>query len=451
MRTLLLLLLGLFITNSFYAQQKSFVEIPIYSTLDWNLLPLDSTQFNFTTYDIRNTVDEERIVDLVRYSYNDQFELLGKTSIRIPNGYNLRPLKVWNQQGIYYLYISTLGEELMVVHLKPDGTNIRQKIPLLDVKYVPFFDASEDQVLISVRIDSKPTVFLFDLDEGRLKTIEGFYEKKLKLLECQIDPQNRLISIIKEEVKNKERVLLLKNYDYEGHLLREVELEVPDSQRLNSASVTNIKGGNQFIVGDYVNAGKKGTTGSYIAKVDQGGGQRFNFIPYFEMEGYERSLNKVRSERKKERAKRKYEKKGEWSTAIKLRLSEPFLVNDRIHLFADQMVANTYRQHQMIFNESTELLDMLLMPVYEWGSLDWAANDELISLNREGLIYYISKVNGTEVSDHTLEIDPDFLPEGISNLRVAMTTHWYKNTILIGFTYDKNGRKYYTITGQNIN
>lgn len=426
--------------NHAYAQQQ-FLEFPISNnTIRYDLYPIDGAGFFVTKYE---AIDKSREVVKNVFYYDQDFNLKHEFSIQVDGRFQV--LRKWeSDNGNAYLLYQRAASELFLMQLKPSGDYKTFEIPLVESMRIQHFHVMGDKALIGGVFDFMPTFFLFDFKEERLIALEGVYQPKIRLVQSKVDKEDRVITIVTaDSYSNGKSTFMIRNFDFEGQLLRSVPLKPPGIPDLNSASVTNFQNGEQFVVGTYTDFGLEGSTGVYLAKILADGSQRFNLIPYFKLEGYYDHLPEREAARKLERANRRFLNKGGWSTSAELILNTPHLAGDRIHTMTSQGY-----YYQVIFNTELQLQSGIYNPDFR-ARRYWTKEDEFMTLGWDKQLQ-ISKTSAQGVDFYTQSLQLKEFGDGSEDIYISLLQHWYSNNILLGYSFKRNGQKYFAITSQSI-
>ncbi len=399
MRTFLSTLLLVLSLISLHSQDKT-IELSLNSlSPDYDVYPMGES--GIFVVDRAGLVRSRYLVKQV-YHLDTNLELKNSFSIQMDNRYDKISWQA-DDGGVYFLYQKgLLQNELAIMHVKPSGEWEVNEIPLFEVMDIKHFHVANGNVLIGGMFEFKPIFFLYKLENARIVSMQGLYDRNVNLIQSRIHKNAEVMSIVtsREYGQNlRQFTFAIRSYDLEGNFLRKVDLQTPNGEWINSAVVSDFIGTEEYVIGSYSDDGVRGQTGIYVAKIRADGSQEYKFTPYFKLPGFYTQYSEKRTEKLKTRAEEKYEKKGKWSTSYFLKFYIPQMGNDKIFVSAVKNNNDTH-VYQLAFNPNLDLVGLGVTPYQKnstFGLLNQLNRDDLpIGLNwvHDDNFYFISKWSG---------------------------------------------------------
>ncbi|MDA0194164.1 MAG: hypothetical protein O2887_15315 [Bacteroidetes bacterium] len=189
------------------------------------------------------------------------------------------------------------------------------------------FEVLGDIVIIGGYANYRPVIFLYDLEERRMKVLPGFYNNKSELLDIELDDERlRFNTLMAEFTPGNRQTISIRTFNQLGEMLQNRVLEPEDEKSLLYGQSTRLNRGAQYITGTYAARKSNYSRGVYIAKINRGQQEYLKYYAFPDLENFFSFLPSKRQERVENRLKRRR------VSGKKIRLSYRLLVHDIVKL-----------------------------------------------------------------------------------------------------------------------
>lgn len=356
MRTFLLAILILFGSNVGFGQ-KELVDLPIApASAGFDIIPLDTAGF----YAIERVgLVKSRALIKKGFHFDKDLVLKDTFAIEMDERFSLAR---WtsNATGAYFLYKKTrLKNELGLMHVSPKGLVNFSSVELENDLIIQHFQPVGKNALVGGLFRFTPAFFIYGTEENMLITLPGFNVKGVNLIQSTVDETNEIITIVTSALFGETNQLTynIKNFNFQGDLLRDVYLNPDKNKNLLSVSVSNFLYDSQFIFGAYGDAKSQGASGVYSIELLPSGSQRQNFTPFFEIENIYNHMNAKKANRIVSKAKKYYAKKGRWSTSERPQLYTPVLGDGFVHYALEMDMDSKENLFQIVINKDNKIVN----------------------------------------------------------------------------------------------
>ena len=356
MRNFLTIALIIFSFNSLLGQ-KNLVDLPIDATsAGFDIIPLDTAGF----YAIERVgLAQSRVLVKKGFHYDKDLVLKDTFAIEMDERFSLAR---WtsNATGAYFLYKKTrLKNELGLMHVSPEGSVNFNSVELDNDLIIQHFQLVGKNALVGGLFQFEPAFFIYDTQQNILRTLPGFRTKGVNLLQSTVDDANGIITIVTSAIYAETNQLTynIKNFNFEGDLLRDVFLNPNDNKNLLSVSVSNFLNDSQFIYGAYGDEKTQGASGVYSIELLPAGTQKQSFTPFFEIENIYDHMSTNKAQRIVSQARKAFEKRGRWSTRERPQLYTPKLGDDHIYYALEMDMDSKENLFQIVMNKDNQIVN----------------------------------------------------------------------------------------------
>lgn len=159
------------------------------------------------------------------------------------------------------------------------------------------------------KINSRASVFTYNLKEKRIKVLQGLFKPQSEILDITNDEEKRVYSLVmSERTFDRRYTISVRTYDYEGNLLYTVTLKPEkDYSLLDAKSSLWGKDGSLVISGTYASKRNAYSEGLFVASISEKG-EKLSYYPFASLENFYVYYKSKKARRLKEKYIRKTKK-----------------------------------------------------------------------------------------------------------------------------------------------
>ncbi len=165
------------------------------------------------------------------------------------------------------------------------------------------FEVIQNTAVLGGYFEQRPVVFAYDLENDRVKAVQGVYKNNSKLLEVRINKDSVTFNVLVAELNDeKDQTIIVNTYDYEGNPVRDYTLNTKKDYSLIDGVSSSINDITQLVVGNYGYRSQTLPSGIFINFINRRGEQKMNYINYGDLPRFLDYLNPNRASKVKAKA-----------------------------------------------------------------------------------------------------------------------------------------------------
>lgn len=231
-------------------------------------------------------------------------------------------------QGTLYLlfrYRDYSRNDFTLYRVNEDDGSYRVEVIRGFIPFAPSeFHATERAVLIGGYFNRVPVVLHYALGSRKSKVLPGLFNEAGELNQIKIYGDGSFDVLVSARNYARQRTIWIKNYDPDGHLLRNMALKPEENKHLIFGRAIKTEQAMQLVAGVYGTRSADFSRGMFIASIDPSGMERIRYYNFGDLENFFKYMKARREQRVKSRIERKKIK------GKRIRFNYRFLVHELI-------------------------------------------------------------------------------------------------------------------------
>jgi hypothetical protein len=192
---------------------------------------------------------------------------------------------------------------LIDIDLKEGAEKKRSEIkPELDFK-VTHFTKVGNNIVLGGYVSNEPAVILYDMLDGQIKVVPGFFQKDNELVDLRINQNETFNTVTIDRSLRSERKMIFRTFDETGKLLLEDVVPIDEDRSLQTSISSTLEREDLLVLGTWGDKQGKQSSGFFSVAVDPFVEQKINFVTFGQLDHFTDYLNPKRAQRIKENAK----------------------------------------------------------------------------------------------------------------------------------------------------
>lgn len=257
------------------------------------------------------TVKNQDGLGWVLYKLDTALQLEWTKLLLVPVGHSFRG---WDySSGHFYLMFSTqqYGQDEFSIYRvdKEKGSISDYTFSTVFPIFLTHFEVIDETILVAGRVNFKPAVLTFELEELKPRVIPGIYNGNSELLEIFVDDKLNVFSVAMiERLFDRRFSVNVKTYNTSNQEIQNHRVMPVGRTSIIDGAPTQFSGGIQYIAGAYSLRSPEYSRGLYLSRFANGQQSFIKYYNYADLSNFFTYMGNRREQRVQDRIEKRKEK-----------------------------------------------------------------------------------------------------------------------------------------------